>query len=465
MLIGRPVPKEPLVVNQSGRQSFLPAGIMRERPEGLGRQPVRWSCFWRAKLYSECTVKKGLSRALLGAVCLWLANTGASAQTSLRFFGNGVADIDRVKIPLDAPARPADIGATDFTLEFWMKANPGENGSGPCSPGNDSWIVHNILFDRDVFGPGDFGDYGISLGNGRIAFGASTGGSGDTLCGAIPVANGAWHHIAVTRRASDGEMRLFVDGQPDGQTFGAAGDMSYRDGRPTSYPGSDPFLVIGAEKHDAGPAYPSFSGWIDEVRLSTTIRYSGAFTRPSQPFATDPATAALYHLDEAIGDAVADSSGAAGGPSHGVRRFGGSPAGPLWSSDIPFTSSQRALVFHTVAPCRVLDTRDANGPYGGPPLAAGPERTFAIAGRCGVPASASVLSCNVTVTGSTAPGHLTFYPVGSAASPTSTINFRAGQTRASDALLSPSASGGLAVAAGISSGSVHLIMDVSGYFE
>ena len=48
--------------------------------------------------------------------------------SSLRFFGTGSGDIDRVKIQLDAPARPVDVGG-DFTLEFWMKTASG-NGSG-----------------------------------------------------------------------------------------------------------------------------------------------------------------------------------------------------------------------------------------------------------------------------------------------------------------------------------------------
>ncbi|MEW6569468.1 MAG: M23 family metallopeptidase, partial [Chloroflexota bacterium] len=43
-------------------------------------------------------------------------------EYSLRFYGNGYGDLDRVKILIDAPARPADVGATDFTLEWWMKA-------------------------------------------------------------------------------------------------------------------------------------------------------------------------------------------------------------------------------------------------------------------------------------------------------------------------------------------------------
>jgi hypothetical protein len=264
--------------------------------------------------------------------------TAPPAASSLRFYGNGVDGIDRVKIPIDNPARPVDVGAADFTLEWWMKATPGDNTSAACSPNVDSWVNGNILFDRDVYGAGDYGDYGVSLAGDHIAFGAHNGSSGTTLCGAVGIADGAWHHIAVTRRYSDGLLRIFVDGHLDAEADGPGGDISYRDGRATSYPSSDPFLVIGAEKHDAGPAYPSYRGWIDELRLSKVLRYSGAFTRPAQPFTADTSTAALYHFDEGGGDLVSDSSGAAGGPSNGARSYGGSPAGPEWSTDTPWSA-------------------------------------------------------------------------------------------------------------------------------
>lgn len=149
------------------------------------------------------------------------------------------------------------------------------------------------------------------------------------------VDNSSWHHIAVTRRRSDGLLRIFIDGQLEGETDGPNGDVSYRDGRSTGYE-NDPSLVIDAEKHGAGPAYPSYSGWIDEVRLSSTLRYTSTFTRPSQPFTSDPQTVALYHFDEGSGNTITDSSGATGGPSNGVRRYGGSPARPEWSADTPW---------------------------------------------------------------------------------------------------------------------------------
>lgn len=260
--------------------------------------------------------------------------TGGGA--SLRFYGNGRNDIDRVKIRLDAPARPIDVGASDFTLEFWLKALPGENGSGACVAGGDNWIYGNIVLDRDVYGGGDYGDFGVAVAGGRIAFGVARGTVGTTICGATDVADGVWHHIALTRRASDGQLQIFVDGRLDGAGTGPTGDVSYRDGRPTSYP-NDPYLVLGAEKHDAGAAYPSYSGWLDEVRISRVVRYSAAFERPSGPFMPDGETVGLYHFDEGSGDTIGDSSGATGGPSTGVRRYGGTPAGPAWSADVPWS--------------------------------------------------------------------------------------------------------------------------------
>jgi hypothetical protein len=274
--------------------------------------------------------------ASLIAAAIWLVVCGAPAVASpgfsLRFYGFGADDVDRVKIRIDAPETPADIGATDFTIEWWMKANPGENTAGAIGAGGYNWISGNIILDRDVYGSGDYGDFGVSLGAERVAFGVGTASGDHTIVGARNVADGIWHHVAVTRSRSDGRMQIFVDGALDASGTGPLGDASYRNNRSTSWPQSDPFLVIGAEKHDAGPAYPSYSGWVDELRISRVVRYGTTFARPAAPFVSDSSTAALYHFDEGAGDIVTDSSG---GSSHGTRRFGGAPAGPEWSIDTP----------------------------------------------------------------------------------------------------------------------------------
>jgi hypothetical protein len=281
--------------------------------------------------------RKGLAFVCAALVICGLIVASVSAQSagySLRFYGNGTGDIDRVKIPVDPPTS-ADISGS-FTIEFFIRVNAGENRSGACTTGEAGWTNGNIILDRDIFGSGDNGDYGISLfgQSGVIAFGVTRNTSGDTICGTRNVVDGKWHHIAVTRNTSTGALALYVDGVLDGTANGPTGDISYRNNRATSWP-NDPFLVIGAEKHDYSRDYPSYSGWFDELRISTNIRYTAAFTPPKQPFVKDTNTALLYHFDEGTGEQITDSSG---NGTNGVRRPGGNPAGPEWSTEIPFAT-------------------------------------------------------------------------------------------------------------------------------
>jgi hypothetical protein len=128
-------------------------------------------------------------------------------------------------------------------------------------------------------------------------------------------------------------------------------------------------------------------------------------------------------------------------------------------------SSGASLDFYTLTPCRLIDTRAANGPLGGPALQPGALRAFSPAGSCGVPATAKALSVNITVAQPAAPGFLTLYPGGQLLPQTSSINFSPGQTRANNAVMPlGNGTGVLQVYTG-SRGTVHLILDVNGYFQ
>jgi len=263
--------------------------------------------------------------------------------SSLRFYGTGAGDVDRLKIRLEdlSLGPPADVGAQDFTLEWWMKVVPGENtaAAADCASGS-AWRSGNLLLDRDRGGQDR--DYGVSLAGGRLVFGVAGNSTGEvSLCGSRSVDDGAWHHIAVQRQFSDGWLWLFVDGQLDVQADGPDGDISYPNGStllevcdgPCT---NDVFLVVGAEKHGANADLLSYHGWLDEFRVSKTLRYAASFTPPVQPFLTDPNTVALFHFDDAPGTSAYDTSGAPGGPSNGTLKIGGAPAGPAWSIEVPF---------------------------------------------------------------------------------------------------------------------------------
>jgi PKD repeat protein len=269
-----------------------------------------------------------------------------AANSALAFGGTGRDDLDRVKIALhDAEDRSlgADVGEGDMTLEFWMRAAPGDNPAPAVECGeNVNWINGHVVLDRDRFNQGS--KYGLSLAGGRLVFGVSDQAGADlTVCGATALDDDAWHHVAVTRTAETGAVSIWVDGALDGSVDeGPAGDVSYPAGavpEPACGPQqnspctlSDPFLVIAAEKHDVGPEYPSYRGLLDELRLSAVARYTAPFPVPSARFERDGDTGALYHFDEGAGPVARDDAGSP--PSDGILRVG--DAGPRWvPSDAP----------------------------------------------------------------------------------------------------------------------------------
>ena len=121
--------------------------------------------------------------------------------------------------------------------------------------------------------------------------------------------------------------------------------------------------------------------------------------------------------------------------------------------------------FFTLTPCRLVDTRNPYGPLAGPPLAAGTERMFTLAGTCSIPASAKAVSLNLAVTQPTGSGNLRLYPAGVATPLVASLNYSAGQTRSNNAIVSLDATGRLAAYCAQAGGTAHLIIDVNGYFE
>jgi hypothetical protein len=129
-------------------------------------------------------------------------------------------------------------------------------------------------------------------------------------------------------------------------------------------------------------------------------------------------------------------------------------------------AGQLELSFFTVQPCRLLDTRDAAGPYGGPGVPTGGIRSFTVGSRCGVPTTARAVSLNVTVVAPAERGHLLLYPAGIAQPPASTINYHAGRVRANNTVVGLGVSGAVTVfAGGTPGGEVQTIIDVTGYFD
>jgi len=143
--------------------------------------------------------------------------------------------------------------------------------------------------------------------------------------------------------------------------------------------------------------------------------------------------------------------------------------------------------FHSLTPCRIVDTRNAFltvGGYGPALPATGSTttdvaRVFPVGGNCGVPLTAKAVTLNVTAVNPTNTGRFTVYPAGIATPTVSTINFPVGTSALANGAIVPLATAPVACPAGytpancdlavmpfiVGGGSVHLVLDVTGYFE
>jgi hypothetical protein len=120
------------------------------------------------------------------------------------------------------------------------------------------------------------------------------------------------------------------------------------------------------------------------------------------------------------------------------------------------------LQFYPLAPCRILDTRNPNGTFGGPALTGGSSRSFPIPARgCGVPSGAAAYSLNVTVVPQGLLGYLTTWPTGQAQPIVSTLNSLDGTVLANAAIVPAGTNGAVSFFA---ANTTDIAVDINGYF-
>jgi hypothetical protein len=122
-----------------------------------------------------------------------------------------------------------------------------------------------------------------------------------------------------------------------------------------------------------------------------------------------------------------------------------------------------ALQFVPLPPCRVVDTRQANGQFGGPAIPGGTSRDFAIPqGPCpNIPSNAAAYSLNVTVIPQERLGYLTAWPTGFTRPQTSLMNSFDGRTKADAAIVPAGQSSSVSVYV---TDTANVILDINGYF-
>ena len=208
---------------------------------------------------------------------------------------NRALRFDGVDDAVLVPSAAASFEQGPFTLECWFR--PGD-----------------MAGRRGLLTKTQSSEYGFFVSDGTLTFSNHLGGQYRTnrVEGMLTEpAHGEWCHLAAVY---DGNAtRVYLDGRLV-STVGVANTWERStNGLP---------LIIGADPDGAGNPMSFFEGAIDEVRLSSTARYTQDRFEPARRLAADEHTVALYTFDRAIGPYVLDTSG----NGHHARRVGGPTA-------------------------------------------------------------------------------------------------------------------------------------------
>lgn len=144
--------------------------------------------------------------------------------------------------------------AMPFTVEFWVR-----------TVGLDEVVLSTWDGDEEHAYPLEV----VVDGRGRLMAFYGRPGRHHALAATRPLADGRWHHVAVTNAPDDGWLRLYLDG--------LAADSLFHDVPPRI--GMTGGLALGGRLPRPGVPNPLFSGALDEVRLWPVARTRGELDR------------------------------------------------------------------------------------------------------------------------------------------------------------------------------------------
>lgn len=150
----------------------------------------------------------------------------------------------------------------------------------------------------------------------KLRFAIQNGGAALLADANVNPQDNAWHHLAGCRAVAGANLTLTLFW--DGALVATANGTTAQIGTPST-------VYVGGLDY----VQPGIGGSIDEIRVSNTLRYTGAFT-PARRHSVDANTSALFHLDEGVGNTTADVS---------ANQLVASLVGTSWSVDTGYTNS------------------------------------------------------------------------------------------------------------------------------
>jgi len=180
-------------------------------------------------------------------------------------FGGSSIEFDGTGDSLDiADSTDFDFGTGNFTFEFWVYKTASGKAAIFETRASDDNDGFNLEFNSTGNGAFEWYDTSIASGNDLPKDGSA-------------IALNTWTHFAVVRNGSS--CKMYRDGTAVGTEKDVGTDSQVSAGTPT----------IGESAAGAN----DFQGFLDEIRLSSTARYTGNFTAPSAAFTSDSDTVLL----------------------------------------------------------------------------------------------------------------------------------------------------------------------------
>ena len=160
-------------------------------------------------------------------------------------------------------------GTSDFTIEFWIHSGVANRVCGQWDSSNATslWTVWMGGAGSQIYWNFYYGSSYVQIGGGAN------------------VADNSWHHVAGVRNGST--FASYIDGSLANSTTNS-GSLNAC---------TEP-IIFGEGKHSGGGGH---TGYLDDIRISDTARYTGAFTAPSAAFVPDANTLLLISSDTSNG--------------------------------------------------------------------------------------------------------------------------------------------------------------------
>jgi uncharacterized repeat protein (TIGR03803 family) len=177
-----------------------------------------------------------------------------------------------------------------------------------------------------------------------------------------------------------------------------------------------------------------------------------------------PSVSTLNSFD---GRTKANAAIVTAGASEAVSVYASDDTDLILDIDGYFTApGSQTLQFYPLAPCRVIDTRGADGDLGGPHLLEKTERDFPVLESSCIPSGVNITAYSMNVTVVPYPSgqplsYLTVWPQGESRPTASTLNNPTATSVANAAIVPAGTGGGIAV---YPFNTTDLIVDINGYF-